>query len=42
MAKQVRKKKISREQTEKFAEDGNSHFNVNKIINPDKESPEDK
>lgn len=41
MIKQVRKKK-SRKQAQKFAEDGNSHLNVNKIINPGKERPEDK
>lgn len=41
MIKQVRKKK-GRKQAQKFAEDGNSHLNVNKIINPGKERPEDK
>lgn len=41
MVRQIRKKKC-RKQTQKFAEDGNSHLNVNKIINPDEERPEDK
>lgn len=36
------KKRWSRKQTQKFAENGKGHLNVNKIVNPDKERLVDK
>lgn len=40
--KTFQKKSLVRKQTQKFAVDGNSHLNVNKIINHGRERPEDK